>query len=277
VTGGAAPGPDAWLRAQAEILQRWVDAPVAAMQELARLLDGSRSADRLAEALRDFGARFFAGAAASWGTTPAGAWASPPGKNVGEWLPPEAAAGGWPPPGFAGGSAPPLGPAREHLQRAANLAAALQQLAAAQQAQAVLLFAAGQRAGAEFAARVTARAAAPEAQAALGARAAFDLWIDCAEAAWLDLAHGEGWCAAQARTFDAALRVRACQQAIADDAARLAGVPTRAEVDELQRRVRQLERAACATPAPAARASSAGAGAEAAPRARPRRTRKPSK
>jgi hypothetical protein len=130
-----------------------------------------------------------------------------------------------------------LGPTREHRQRAAALAAALAESAAAQQALAPLLAGAAHAAASAFAARVAAGAAG-------SARAAFELWIDCAEYAWQDLAHGEAWCAAQARAFDAAVAVLACQQDGAAQAARLAGLPSRRELDELHRRIRDLERGA---------------------------------
>lgn len=138
-------------------------------------------------------------------------------------------------PGGAAPSAAALGPAREHQLRAAALAAATAELAAARQALVPLLTEAARAAATAFSARAADGAAR-------GARATFDLWIECAEAAWQDLAHGESWCLAQSRAFDAALSVVACQREIAAHAARLAGLPGRDEVDELHRRLRALER-----------------------------------
>jgi hypothetical protein len=144
---------------------------------------------------------------------------------------------GSPDPGPALGrpAAAALGPAREHQQRAAALAAAAAEYAAAQQALAPLLAAAAGAAATAFATRVA--DGTPR-----GARASLELWIECAENAWQDLAHGEAWCAAQGRAIDAALAVVACRNDIVEDAARLAGLPSRRELDELQRRVRTLER-----------------------------------
>lgn len=146
--------------------------------------------------------------------------------------------------GLPGASAPALtsmaaaiGPFREHQQRAAGLAAACAALAAAQQAQVALLVPAASAAAAAFGAKLHEFAGAPG-----GPRQMLDLWIGCADEAWLELVHGEAWCLAQGRALDAAFAVRALQQQIADHAARLAGLPTRTELDDLQRRVRDLER-----------------------------------
>lgn len=179
--------------------------------------------------LETFATSFFTGAG-----IPGGGLA---GAGPASWL--EGAAFGFAMPPATGTAARPgpaaLGPAREHQQRGAALASALAELAAAQQALAPLLAEAGRAAATNFAARTA--GAPPQ-----GARATFDQWIECAESAWQDLAHGEAWCAAQARAFDAALSVVACQQELAEHAARLAGLPGRREIDDLHRRVRDLER-----------------------------------
>lgn len=170
----------------------------------------------------EFAARFF-------GAVPgvAGAPPTPPGAPGG--------LGGAAVPPLPGG--PALGPTREHQRRYERLPAALAAWSAAQQAQAALLASVGARAGAEFLAHLATRDLAND-----GLRATFDAWIEHAEGAWQKLAHSAEWCAAQARTFDAMLAVRAAQQAIADDAARLAGLPTLRDVDALHRRVREVER-----------------------------------
>lgn len=170
----------------------------------------------------EFAARFFGAAPGVPGASPAtpGVPDGPGGASV----PPLPAA-------------PALGPTREHQRRYERLQAAVAAWSAAQQAQAVLLASVGASAGAEFLAHVAMRDLAKD-----GLRATFDAWIEHAEGAWQKLAHSAEWCAAQARTFDAMLAVRAAQQAIADDAARLAGLPTLRDVDALHRRVREVER-----------------------------------
>jgi hypothetical protein len=224
--GSGAPGADG--------LAGWT----AAWSEAARGLAGAFDAraageDAFLEALGRVGAAFFARTA-----TPAGAGV---------------------PPAATGGLAPPLGPARAQLARAQALATATAEWTEAARAQAQLLAPAAAVAARAFAARFPPERAVPS------LREALDAWIACAEAAWLDLAHGAAWCEAQARTFDRALAVRALAQEIADDAARLAGLPSRREFDELTRRVDALERALARAAAPEPR-----------PRASPaRRRRKP--
>lgn len=170
----------------------------------------------------EFAARFF-------GAAPGVAGASPATPGI-----PDGPGGAAVPPPPA---APALGPTREHQRRYERLQAAVAAWSAAQQAQAALLASVGASAGAEFLAHVATRDLAKD-----GLRATFDAWIEHAESAWQKLAHSAEWCAAQARTFDAMLAVRAAQQAIADDAARLAGLPTLRDVDALHRRVREVER-----------------------------------
>jgi len=85
-------------------------------------------------------------------------------------------------------------------------------------------------------------------------RAAFDAWIDCAEAAFQSTAHSEAYAQAQARLFNELVRARARQQALVEQAAKSAGLPTRSEVDALHDELRALrsELAAARAKAPAA-------------------------
>ncbi len=84
-------------------------------------------------------------------------------------------------------------------------------------------------------------------------RATFDAWIDCAEAAFQQAAHGEAFAAAQGQLFNELVRLRAVQQELAEQAARLAGVPSRAEVDALHDTVAALRAELLARPATAPR------------------------
>ncbi|MEI8297888.1 MAG: poly(R)-hydroxyalkanoic acid synthase subunit PhaE [Pseudomonadota bacterium] len=84
-------------------------------------------------------------------------------------------------------------------------------------------------------------------------RETFDAWIDCAEAAFQQAARGEAFVAAQAQLFNELVRLRAGQQALAEQAARLAGVPSRAEVDALHDSLRSLRAELAARPAKRAR------------------------
>jgi hypothetical protein len=212
-----------------------------ASQELGAVM-AARASDPASRAGLDAFARaFFAGGAAARGPgafgTPTAAPGSPLGSfgsfgSLGSFGP---AAPPGPGEGLGGSAGAALGPTREHQQRAAALAAAAAEYGAAQQALAPLLVAAAGSAAAAFAARLAAGTQP-------GARTALELWIECADGAWQDLAHGEAWCDAQARAIHAALAVVACRDDLVEDAARLAGLPSRRELDELQRRVRTLER-----------------------------------
>jgi hypothetical protein len=83
-----------------------------------------------------------------------------------------------------------------------------------------------------------ARLAAADPPATL--RATFDAWIDCAERAFQAAAHSEAFAQAQARLFNELVRARARQQAVTEQLARSAGVPTRSEVDALHDELRAL-------------------------------------
>lgn len=102
-----------------------------------------------------------------------------------------------------------------------------------------------------------ARLAAPDPPATL--RATFDAWIECAEAAFQSVAHSEAFARAQARLFNELVRVKARQQALLEQVARSAGVPTRSEVDALHDELRALkaELAAARGTAPATPAARA--------------------
>jgi hypothetical protein len=120
----------------------------------------------------------------------------------------------------------------------------------------------------DTAARFAARLSGPEPPATL--RAAFDAWIDCAEDAFQQAAHGETFVTGQARLLNALVAERARQQELVDRGARALGLPTRAEVDGLHDALRDLRmQLAAATPPP-----DSGRGGRRAPGAR-RAARKP--
>ena len=92
-------------------------------------------------------------------------------------------------------------------------------------------------------------------------RALFDLWVDAAEEAYADAALSPEYRGAYGALVNAQMRLRADAQAIAEQAAQLAGMPSRSELDgahrkiaELERQLRRLQRAgkdeAATTPAP---------------------------
>jgi hypothetical protein len=74
-------------------------------------------------------------------------------------------------------------------------------------------------------------------------RAAFDAWVDAAEEAFRATAFTDGFTAAQAALCNELVRLRSSQQATLDEAMRLAGMPSRGEVDALHDSVRELREA----------------------------------
>jgi hypothetical protein len=92
----------------------------------------------------------------------------------------------------------------------------------------------------DTAARFAVRLASPQPPATL--RAAFDAWIDCAEAAFQAAAHSEAFAAAQARLINELVAVRGRQLALIEQGARALGLPTRSEVDGLHAAIHELRR-----------------------------------
>ncbi len=90
-------------------------------------------------------------------------------------------------------------------------------------------------------------------------RATFDAWIDCAEGSFQSAAHSDAFAQAQARLLNELVRLRIRQQELLEQASRLAGVPTRREVDALHDSVLELKAELARRPA--------------APAAAPRKTR----
>ncbi len=72
-------------------------------------------------------------------------------------------------------------------------------------------------------------------------RKLYDLWIDCAEAAYAETAHSEGFgrCVADLINTAVALQLEGRQHL--QQWARAAGLPTREEIDTLRQRIEQLE------------------------------------
>ena len=127
---------------------------------------------------------------------------------------------------------------------------------------------------ADIAARFAARLTGTDPPRTL--RSAFDRWIECAEAAFQAAAHDEAFGLAQARLLNELVALRAEQQQLLDRASRLAGMPTRTEVDALHDSVQALRAAlaSSARPAPAARTRARARG-KAPARSRLARAKKP--
>lgn len=124
--------------------------------------------------------------------------------------------------------------------------------------------------------------ARPDAPATL--RGLFDVWIDCAEAAFQAEAHTERYARVQATLFNEAVALKARQQAMLEQWSRAAGMPGRREVDALHDALRELRAelnalrtggsARDAEGAAAARARPATPAATAKPKPKPKTTTK---
>jgi hypothetical protein len=149
-------------------------------------------------------------------------------------------------PGLAGGAfapaaAPALGPTREFqelCQRMAQLGEQVQQaqLRLLEQWNGIVstaLTQLGERASALLAAAPT-----PEAL-----RALYDQWVDSAEAAYAQAAHGPAFAAAQAEFGNAQSRLRVAQREYLELAAREFDLPTRAEMNTVLQQLRELRQA----------------------------------
>lgn len=113
---------------------------------------------------------------------------------------------------------------------------------------------------ADLAARFVERLRTPPAPTSL--RAAFDAFIDCAEAAFQAAARTDAFVTAQGELLNELVLLRAHQQRLVDTTARLAGLPNRAEVDALHDALAalraQVDTLQAASPAQAARPRPAG-------------------
>jgi len=137
----------------------------------------------------------------------------------------------------ADSAAPVLGMAREHVLHAQRAAEAWARLAEAHGRLQRLWSDALREAAAAFSARIqTAAAPDPETIAKL-----YDAWIDCAEEAYGRTAHGEAFCNALADYVNASSQWRLEAGVTAEEWAKLLDLPTRREINSLERRLRSLE------------------------------------
>jgi hypothetical protein len=72
-------------------------------------------------------------------------------------------------------------------------------------------------------------------------RKLYDLYIDCAEEAYAETAHSEGFARSTADLINTAVALQLEGRQYLQQSARAAGLPTREEVDALRRRIDQLE------------------------------------
>jgi hypothetical protein len=149
-------------------------------------------------------------------------------------------------PGFAAGASipnlgdmPALGLAREHLERARRAGEAWQRLDEAQRRLQRLWLDALREASAAFARRLG-TTPVPMTDPTAPQRL-YDTWIDCAEDAYAQAAHGEAFSEALADYVNAGSEYRRETQAGAEAWAKLWDLPTRSEINSLAERLRAVE------------------------------------
>lgn len=108
-------------------------------------------------------------------------------------------------------------------------------------------------------------------------RELYDLWIECGEDVYAELARSDEYCQLQAALGNASVRLRAGQQKILERGLKHFDLPTRAELNSVHRELRELRErfAAADTPrSPSRRAKSRTGASASAPARSPKRKRK---
>jgi class III poly(R)-hydroxyalkanoic acid synthase PhaE subunit len=174
------------------------------------------AATRFADALREQ----FAAAPAPWGGVAAAAAGMGAGDVAGarQWL--------------------AMGPTREHQLRWQRMAQAWQRIEAAQLRLQRLWSDALREAALAFSAALQ---TTPPQSAQSTPQAWYDQWVDCAEAAYARMAHGEEFCATQAECVNASSQWLAELRASVEQYSKLLDLPTRSELNTLTLRLKALE------------------------------------
>jgi len=79
-----------------------------------------------------------------------------------------------------------------------------------------------------------------------GLRAAYDLWVDCGEEAYAELAATPDFPHLQAKMVNALMRLKNHEQVMMDEVMTAMNIPTRHEVDTTHKRVYEMQRQLCA-------------------------------
>jgi class III poly(R)-hydroxyalkanoic acid synthase PhaE subunit len=131
---------------------------------------------------------------------------------------------------------PPLGLAREHHATLRELADAHADCQRLEQALRKILFGVQTEALDLLERRVRERQAD---QALTGFRELYDLWVDCGEQVYAQVAHSEAYCQLQAQLGNAAVQLRARQQKLIEHALKQFDLPTRSELNSVHRQLRE--------------------------------------
>lgn len=150
------------------------------------------------------------------------------------------------------GRIPPLGLAREHTEAWRELAAAQSECQTLQQALRLELTRMQNEALNLLEQRIRERRQAARPIAAW--RELYDLWVECGEQTYAQLAHSETYSKLQAELGNAVVRLRARQQTIIEHALKQYDLPTRSELNSVHRQLRELRAQVAALEAKLARA-----------------------
>lgn len=71
-------------------------------------------------------------------------------------------------------------------------------------------------------------------------RELYDLWVECGEKVFSQVAHSDAYCKLQAQVGNAAIRLRARQQAVMERGLKQLDLPTRSELNTVHKQVRDL-------------------------------------
>jgi class III poly(R)-hydroxyalkanoic acid synthase PhaE subunit len=71
-------------------------------------------------------------------------------------------------------------------------------------------------------------------------RELYDLWVECGEKVYAQVAHSEAYAKLQAQVGNAAIKLRARQQAVMERGLKYFDLPTRAELNTVHKQVREL-------------------------------------
>jgi class III poly(R)-hydroxyalkanoic acid synthase PhaE subunit len=71
-------------------------------------------------------------------------------------------------------------------------------------------------------------------------RELYDLWVECGEKVFSQVAHSEAYCKLQAQVGNAAMRLRARQQAVIERGLKQFDLPTRSELNTVHKQMRDL-------------------------------------
>lgn len=131
---------------------------------------------------------------------------------------------------------PPIGIAREHTAALRELAKAQAECQRLEQALRSMLVGVQTEALNLLERRVRERQGT---QAVRGFRELYDLWVECGEQVFAQVAHSEAYCQLQAQLGNASMQLRARQQKLIEHALKQFDLPTRSELNSVHRQLRE--------------------------------------